>query len=76
MLDDSEIGRMAQDILRWLDPETQRLLEIATPDEHKTYQHFFAAYAAGQSGEPYGHLYLAFGMIIAEIAEKPKGLVN
>ena len=38
MLDDNYIGRMARDILELLNPETQRLIETATPEERKAYQ--------------------------------------
>jgi len=38
MFNDSYYGRMARDILELLDPDTQRLIETATPEERKAYQ--------------------------------------
>lgn len=67
MIDDSRLGRMALDILRVLDIETQELIRVATADELKTYQHQFAAYLAFAAGEPYHDLYRAFGMVVNEI---------
>ena len=54
MVDDSHIGRIAQDMLEALDPDFQRLIETSTDDERKTYQHLGVAYVAKASGEPYG----------------------
>ena len=53
MLDESLIGRMARDILELLDPETQWLIESATPEERKAYQGWFASYLSASSGEPH-----------------------
>lgn len=76
MIDDSRIGRMARDILEALDLETQRLIETATPDECKDWQHAFASYLAVATGDPYHDLYRAFGLVIKEIAAKPEGQVH
>lgn len=73
MLNNSQIGRLAQDILRWMEPETQRLIEKASPEQRKTYQTYSASYLARTTEEPYTDIYRAMGMVIAEIAERPEG---
>jgi hypothetical protein len=70
MLTDSHIDQMAKDILEAMNPESQGIIEEATPEERKFYQEWFASYVAASSGEPYDHLYLAVGKVIEEIASK------
>lgn len=70
MLTDSHIDQMALDILDAMNPESQQVIEQASPKERKFYQEWFASYVSASSGEPYEHLYLAIGKVIEEIVSK------